>query len=249
MKFSIFVFFLSLSIVSIAQANKPFDFQLAIGPSYTIPFKKDLSERGDMIDNMNFIGSDYYSGDITRYCNGDYGFFIDVDAIINIGDRFSMTSGIGYRRNSWDIYTRSNDHIWDLEYTSNYINIPLNLNYTISEYVPITITGGIYVGILLKTNAKLTMVSDTAAMGPNVSHYGPVTMSVEGSVSDSYKDLDFGVSGKLNYKFGLTEKSKGVILIGFDYGLINVRTPQDKSDISEDVWKNYRIYLGLGIEI
>lgn len=241
----IIIIFLFSNFENYAQENKKFSFQFDIGTSITIPYKSTIE-----FQTLLPINGSYK----TNY-KIDYGYFAEILSSYNKNEKISVTTGLNYNYISYRINDGEGIITSKGNLNNSYLNIPLLLNYRLSENTPISISAGTYFGLLLFAQEKGTSYLDTSNLifaDPNDPLLQP-EQDYENNIAEDYYSVDYGVLLQLEYEFSLKEKISGVILSRFNYGLKNVLSSGiDKSKTMHSAayeWKNYNILIGIGIKI
>lgn len=227
------------------QEGKRLNFQVDFGTSITLPYKTSVEYQ-----TLLPISGSYK----TNY-ETDFGYFAEILSIYKVKEKISLTTGLNYNYISYKI----NDGIGIMTSEGNlknsYLNIPLFLNYRISEKIPVSISTGTYLGILLYAQEKGTMYLDTTniiVVDPNDPLLKP-EQQYNNEIKDDYFSVDYGILFQLEYEFSFSEKISGVFLSRFNYGLKNILSSgMDKQQTEHSAayeWKNYNILVGIGIKM
>jgi Outer membrane protein beta-barrel domain len=218
------------------QEFKKINYQIDIGTTLTVPYKKTIE-----------VMTEYEGHPVTDY-SSNMGYFFEFLISYNINTKFSIESGLNYNYSKLKInssigFTDNKGHL-----TSSYIGLPIMIKYRALDYL--SIACGPYFGLLLSVKEKGTSYIDTSAfiypggdLDPGFQIIEPV-QGYNNDITERYKDFDFGLSGQVTYDIKLGDKLTGLIFTRFNYGLINC--------IVDDInykWKNYNLIIGLGIKI
>ena len=231
-----------ISLVEIyAQDFKKISYQLDFGTTLTIPYKKTIEVMPEFAGHPQ-----------TDYCS-DFGYFLELFISYKLNSKYSISTGLNYNYTVLDI----NDKIGLIEnkgnLTNSYLTLPFMIKYRLYEKIPITISAGPYLSMLISANEKGTSYTDTSRFviyAPD-----PVTESIEPiqkydtDIKKDYTSIDYGASLQLAYEVKISQAIHGVILTRFNYGLKNVLTNNLMNNSSAKEWKNYNVMLGFGLKL
>ena len=222
------------------QDFKRFDYQFDIGTTLTIPYKKTIESMPE-VDRHPV--TNYYS---------DFGYFLECMISYNFNKKVAINSGLNYNYSSLAINDKVGFNESKGNLTSSYLHLPVLFKYHVFDKISISV--GPYVGLLISANERGTTYIDTAGFGAFGIH-DPLLDAIEliqkydKNIKDDYTDIDFGLSGQVDYELALGEKWIGVIFSRFNYGLKNVMTNDLVNNNTATEWKNYSLMIGLGIKL
>jgi hypothetical protein len=223
-----------------AQDFKKINYQFDFGTTLTIPYKRTI-EIWPEIDNHP---QTYYSS--------NFGYFLEVLISYNLNSKYSMTTGLNYNLTSLKI----NDKIGLFEnkgnLTNSYLTFPVMIKCHLSEKIPITISAGPYLGLLISANEKGTSYIDTAGLvfaEPDPVIQIEPKQNYDTDIKKDYTSIDYGLSVQIDYEINLSCGLKGVILTRFNYGLKDVLTNDLVNNSSANDWKNYNLMVGFGLKL
>ena len=238
----LFLFFLIVSSVK-GQENKKWDFQLNLGTTITVPFKK-YSE-----NNYEYNGK-IISTEKINYSSG-FGYFAEFITSYDLNSKISFLTGVNYSNTSFKINSELDIQYSKGTITSSNFHFPLFVKYKIIEKIPISISFGPYLRILTSANEKGTIYLDTTkiiVVDPNDPLLQPEN-DYSNNIKNNYEKYDYGISLQLDYELPISEKIKAVILTRFNYGLKNVINNQSSNFNIPKEWYNYNFNIGIGIKI
>ncbi|MGD9994277.1 MAG: porin family protein [Salinivirgaceae bacterium] len=223
-----------------AQDLKKINYQFDFGTTLTIPYKSTI-EIWPEIDNHP--QTDYSS---------NFGYFLEVLISYNLNSKYSISTGLNYNLTSLKI----NDKIGLIEnignLTNSYLTFPVLIKCRLSDKIPITISAGPYLGLLISANEKGTSYIDTAGLvfaEPDPVILIEPTQKYDTNIKKDYTSIDYGLSIQLDYEISLSSGLKGVILSRFNYGLKYVLTNDLVNNSSAKDWKNYHLMIGIGLKL
>jgi len=184
----------------------------------------------------------------------NYGYYLEGLIKYKLNNNFSITTGFNYKFISYKILDIWNYNISEGKINNYIFNIPFFLNYKLSEKIPITVSAGPYIELLIKARETGVTYIDTSkilVIDPN----DPLLkeQNYDNNLIHKYKPINYGLSIQLEYEHKFSKKMSGILLSRFNYGLNNVlidnleKRPAFKNSAIE--WKNYNILIGLGIKI
>jgi len=235
------VYFIFLSVKG--QDNKKWDFQLDLGTTLTVPFKKysenNFEYNGKIIDTEKINYS------------SEFGYFAEFITSYTLNSKLSFLTGISYFNTSFKINSELGMQTNKGTITTSNIHLPLLVRYKLIKKIPISISFGPYFRILINANEKGTIYLDTnnvIVVDPNDPLLQPET-DYTNDIKKNYEKYDYGLSLQFDYELSISEKIKGVILTRFNYGLKNVINNQSSNINIPKEWNNYNFDIGIGIKI
>ena len=224
-----------------SQDFKKINYQLDFGTTLTIPYKNTIE-----------IWPEFEGHPQTDYST-NFGYFLEALISYNLNSKYSISTGLNYNLTSLKI----NDKIGLTEnkgnLTNSFLTLPVLIKYRLSDKIPITISAGPYLGLLISANEKGTSYIDTA--GFIFADPDPILESIEPiqkydtDIKKDYTSIDYGISIQLDYEIKLSQGLKGVILTRFNYGLKDVLTNDLVNNSSANDWKNYNFMIGFGLKL
>lgn len=215
------------------QEINRFNYQVNIGTNISIPYKETV---------------DIYNSSAILEYKSDFSYFFDFILDYHLNNRMNINIGVSYLNTRIKRYGYYGPTEYDGTLASNFIGIPLEINYQILENIPIRIGFGPYLNFLLNSKEEGTMYIDTTGFP-----YDPVLETFETIQKYEYdrmyqfNPLDFGVFAKIEYEYKLNEKASLVVFSKFNFGLVN--SIKERSRYSYYEWRNYNLLLGIGIKI
>ena len=235
------VLVISLSVKS--QDDKKWDFQLNLGTTLTVPFKKTdenyITYKEQIIDTEEI---NYSSG---------FGYFAEFTTSYILNPKFSFLIGFSYSNISFKIDSKLGIQNNKGNITTSNIHFPLSVKYKLLKKIPISVSFGAYLRILTSANEKGTVSYDTkdfVLADPNDPLF-PRDFDYESNIKNNYEEYDYGLSLQLDYEINISDKFKGIILTRFNYGLKNVINNQSIGINTPKEWNNYNFDIGIGIKI
>jgi hypothetical protein len=239
MKYFFTIILLFTATYFFGQDFKKINYQLSFGTTVTIPYKKSIE-----------IWPEVDGHPRTEY-GSNFGYFSEFLIFYNINKKISINSGLNYNYSRLKI----NDKIGFVEskgnITSSYIQIPVLISYHLSDKLPISISSGPYLGLLISAKEKGTSYIDNTIIGsgdPAMYLLEPV-YEYDNIIRKDYSSIDVGLSMQINYEIRIGENLTGVILTRFNYGLVDVMTNEIVNKNTASEWKNYNLMIGLGIRL
>lgn len=235
--FTIILCFVAVNIFG--QELKKTQFQFSVGTAITIPYKITIEIWPEVEGHP---GTDYGS---------NFGFFSEFIFQFNIDDKISINPGLNF------IYSKLkiNDKIGFVEsegnISSSCLQFPVLLKYHLSEKLPISISAGPYLGLLLSANEKGTLTIDTEITGsadPIIYLLEP-GLEYNNNIKKDYTLIDLGLSIQIDYETRINNKLAGVIITRFNYGLMDVMSNEIVNKNTANDWKNYSLMIGFGLGI
>lgn len=225
-----------------AQDLKKIDYQIDIGTTLTIPYKK-TSEKWPEIEGHP--QTDYSS---------NIGYFLEFLISYNLNSTYSIGTGLNYNYNSLKVSDKIGLFENKGNITSSNLTLPIIFKYRISEKIPLSISAGTYASFLIGSNDKGTAYYDTTGIiftDPNGDPLIPdieTEIEYDNNIKGDYTSMDFGLLFQLDYDFEIKTGLNGVIISRFNYGLINVVSDDLDNYNSASDWKNYNLLIGFGIK-
>jgi hypothetical protein len=223
-----------------SQDFKKINYQLDFGTTLTIPYKNKIE-----------IWPEFEGHSQTDYST-NFGYFLEALISYNLNSKYSISTGLNYNLTSLKI----NDKIGLIEnkgnLTNSFLTLPVLIKYRLSDKIPITISAGPYLGLLISANEKGTSYFDTAGLvfaEPDPMIEIEPTRKYDTDIKKDYTSIDYGFSIQLDYEINLNREFKGVILTRFNYGLKNVLTNDLINNSSAKEWKNYNLMIGFGLKL
>lgn len=136
--------------------------------------------------------------------------------------------------------------------TNSYLTFPVLIKHRLSDKIPITISAGPYLGVLISANEKGTSYLDTAGLvfaEPEAVIQIEPTQKYDTDIKKDYTSIDYGLSIQLDYEISLSRGLKGVILSRFNYGLKDILSNDLVNNSSANDWKNYNLMIGFGLKL
>jgi hypothetical protein len=242
MKTNLTIFGLLILVSISAQDIKRFDFQFDFGATISIPTTKSYET---MVEFEGHPETQYKSG---------LGYFAEILLTYNFNNKLGLQSGVNYSQNN----LRVTDNIGLIEsigdIKTNYINLPILIKYRLSNSSPFTVSGGVYLGVIINANQNGTTVIDTARLvvlpGDDIPLVEPET-NYSDNIKSNFKDFDFGLSFQIDYEFTFSDNYSGLVFSRFNFGILDVRSDEfyGGSRYSIDKWRNMGLIIGLGIRI
>ena len=129
---------------SFGQDFKKIDYQFDFGTTLTIPYKKSIE-----------IWPEFDGHPKTDYSSA-FGYYFELMISYHFNSKIAINSGFNYNYNTLKI----NDKIGLTEnkgsLTSSYLNLPILVKYRLSNNIPISISAGPYLGLMISANEKGT---------------------------------------------------------------------------------------------
>ena len=223
-----------------SQDFKKINYQLDFGTTLTIPYKKTIE-----------IWPDFAGYPQTDYST-NFGYFLEALISYNLNSKYSISTGLNCNLTSLKI----NDKIGLIEskgnLTNSYLTFPVLIKFRLSDKKPITISAGLYLGLLISANEKGTSYLDTAGLvfaEPDPIIQIEPTQKYDTDIKKDYTSIDYGLSIQLDYEISLSRGLKGVILSRFNYGLKDVLTNDLINNSLAKDWKNYNLMIGFGLKL
>ena len=242
--FIILVFF--ANIENFAQEEKKLSYQFDLGISIAFPYKQLIYTYKMYPMIMSTPYTEYKT---------DYGYYVEGLFKYNLKNKFSITSGFNYKYISYKIKDIWHININDGNINNSTLSIPFLLNYKLSNKIPITVSAGPYIEMIINAQEIGVTSFDTSkvmVIDPN----DPMLKDQDynNDITNDYKMMNFGFSAQLEYELKFNEKISGILLSRFNYGLSNVLITDDEQNhktakSSANIWKNYNILIGVGIRI
>jgi hypothetical protein len=245
MKKALTILMILSQLSTFAQDSKKLSYQFNLGTSLSIPDQSTASYN-ILIPVTGTFKTDYQSS---------FGYFSELIVNYGFNDKFSLSTGLNYTYSSLSIVneegsTRNEGHI-----SSSYLNIPLMVGYQLSEKIPLTVSGGAYLGVFLNAREYGIQYLDTAGLifyDPNDPFIIP-EQEYDHNINEDYLSTDFGVLLQLDYQKELNEKLILVFMTRFNYGLKNVlvddyQIRETKYSAAKE-WENHNLLIGVGIKI
>ena len=245
MKKALTILMILSQLSTFAQDSKKISFQFNLGTSVSIPDQSIVD-----IQTLVAINGAYR----TEY-KSSFGFFTEFLINYDFNEKLGLTSGLNYTHSSLKISNEQGILSHEGNLNISYLNIPLMVGYQLSEKIPLTVSGGTYLGIFLNASEKGTRYLDTAGLvfnDPNDPHLQP-EKDYDNNINEDYFSTDFGVMLQLDYQKELNEKLILVFMTRFNYGLKNVLANDLNTRVSKysaaTEWQNHNLLFGVGIKI
>lgn len=234
-------FFISTTVEG--QNEKKWDFQLNLGTSKIVPFKK-YSE-----NNLEYNGTIFDTKKINY--SSVFGCFTEFIVSYSLNSKFSFLTGINYSNTSFKINSKLGFQNNIGIITTSNVCFPLFVKFKLIEKSPFSISFGPYFRILTNANEEGSIYLDTTNLNiadPNDPLFQP-KIDYTNDIKNNYEKYDYGLLLQLDYELLLTKKCKAVILARFNYGLQNVIKNQATNISIPEKWRNYYFDIGIGIKI
>lgn len=222
-----------------AQDSKRINYQLDFGTTLTVPYKKSIV----VMPELDAYPQTYSSG---------FGCFLEALVSYNLNSKYSINTGLNYNFTTVDMHDINGLFEDKGNLTNSSLTIPVLMKCRLSEKIPISISAGPYLSILISAKEKGTTYIDTAGLellepDPAFDAMEP-TRKFDTDIKKDYTAFDYGVSLQLDYEIILSQELKGVILTRMNYGLKDVLTNDlENRSIAED-WKNFNLMIGFGLK-
>ncbi|MFA6402495.1 MAG: porin family protein [Salinivirgaceae bacterium] len=233
--------FISL-VNTIAQDFKRIDYLFDFGTTLSIPYKKTIE-----------IWPDFDGHPQTDYST-NFGYFLEFMVSYNLNTNYAIGTGLNYNYGSLKVDNKITLFENKGNLTNSYLTLPLLIKYRLTDKIPISLSVGTYLSVLMGAHEKGTTYIDTAGIkfsDPN----DPVLMEIEPEqkyntdIKQDYSSMDYGLLIQLEYEFELKKGLKGIILSRFNYGLKNVITNDMLNYSIATEWKNYNMLIGFGVRL
>ncbi|TCO09636.1 outer membrane protein with beta-barrel domain [Natronoflexus pectinivorans] len=224
-----------------AQDFKRINYQLDFGTTLTIPYKSTI-EIWPEIDKHPH--TDY---------SPNFGYFLEVMISYNLNRKYSINTGLNYNYTALGISDKIGLFENKGNLTNSYLTFPVLIKCRLSNKLPISISTGPYLSLLISANEKGTTYIDTAGFifddpDPLLESIEPI-QKYNTDVKKNYSAIDYGISLQLDYDIKLSQRLNGVVLTRFNYGLKNVLTNDLVNNSSANDWKNYNFMIGFGVKL
>jgi hypothetical protein len=229
------------TISAFGQNFKKIEYQFDLGSTITIPFKKTIE-----------LWPEFKGHPKTDY-NFDLGYFLEFLISYNFNQKVAIISGLNFNYNNLKI----DDNVGFVEskgdLTISYLHLPVLVNYQLFNHIPLTLSTGPYLGLLLAANEKGTSYIDTTGFVylETNPEFQPVNsiQNYSREVKNNYTSFDFGLTLQGNYKIKLNQRLEGMVFARLNYGLKDVITNKVESYNTASYWRNYNLLIGLGIKL
>jgi len=225
------ILILQFAITIHAQEFKRFSYELYLGATSSVSYQKDIEE------------TTVYGQYFTIKSNSKLGYFGEFLLLYNFTPKTAISAGFNFNQYKLNSNFQSAPiEKRDGTVNESYLNFPFSVQYQLSEKIPISLSAGPYIGILLSANETGVTKSDV----PTYDKDGNLIIgdiNYDFDIKEAFKSYDFGVSTKIGYQIKICSDVACVFFCKFNYGLIDVR----KDEIIE--WKNYYFMTGIGIKI
>ncbi len=245
MKKALTVLMILSQVGTFAQDSKKISFQFNLGTSLSIP-DQSTANYNVLIPVTGTFKTDYQSS---------FGYFSEVIVNYEFNEKVSVSTALNYTYSSLSIVDEEGRTRHEGNISNSYLNIPLMVGYQFLEKIPLTISGGAYLGVFLNARENGTQYLDTVGLifnDPNDPSIIP-EQEYDYSISEDYLSTDFGVLLQLDYEKELNEKLILVFMTRFNYGLKNVlvddyQNRETKYSAATE-WKNHNLLIGVGVKI
>lgn len=242
LKSIILILFLGLITLGeiFAQDFKRINYQLDFGTTLTIPYKKTI----DILPEIDGHPQTDYSS--------NFGYFLEVLISYNLNSKYSINTGLNYNFTTLAINDINGLFENKGNLTNSYLTIPVLMKCRLFDKMPITISAGPYLSMLISAKEKGTTYIDTA--GVVLVEPDPLFESIEPiqkydtDIKKDYTVIDYGVSLQIDYEIILSQGLNGVILTRMNYGLKDVLSNDLVNKSSANDWKNYNLMIGFGLK-
>jgi hypothetical protein len=228
-----------------SQDFKKVNYQLDFGTTLTIHYKKTIE-----------IWPEFEGYPQTDYST-NFGYFLEALISYDLNSKFSISTGLNYNLTSLKINGKISLFENKGNLTNSYLSFPVLIKFRLSDLLPITISAGPYLGLLISANEKGTSYIDTSGFiiaEPDPEFPSDPVFQLEpkkkydSDIKKDYTSIDYGLSIQLDYEINLSHGLKGVILTRFNYGLKDVLTNDLVNNSSANDWKNYNLMIGFGLK-
>ncbi|MCG6186401.1 porin family protein [Maribellus maritimus] len=226
----ILILMLPITINLHAQKFKKIEYGLYLGASFSVPYQKDIERTTDF--GQNFIIKS----------NSKMGYFSELLFLYNFTSKTAICTGLNFTQYKLNSNFQSDGLERDGTVNESYLNIPFLIQYQLFEKIPISLSAGPYIGILINAKENGVTKSDIPVYDKD-GNLVDGNINYDFDVKEAFKSYDFGVSTKLGYEIKISSEVTCIFFCKFNYGLIDVR----KDEIIE--WKNYYLMTGIGIKI
>ncbi|MDA3866666.1 MAG: porin family protein [Salinivirgaceae bacterium] len=221
------------------QDLKKMQFQVDFGTTLTIPYENSIETLPGFERNPQ---TDYGSG---------FGYFFEILMSYNLNSNYAISTGLNYNYLSLKITDKAGFKENKGDLTTSYLTFPVWITYRLSEKIPLKVSAGPYLSVLIGANEQGTTSLDTDGMqfdSPDPLLLIDPEYKYDTDIKKDYTSIDYGFSIQLDYEIPLSQKLTGVVLSRFNYGLKNVLTNDLANKSLANEWKNYNIMFGLGLK-
>jgi hypothetical protein len=213
-----------------AQEFKKFEYGLYLGASFSAPYQKDIEKTTDF--GQNFIIKS----------NSKMGYFGELLFLYKFTSKTAISAGFNFTQYKLNSNFQSDGLERDGTVHESYLNFPFLIRYQLFKKIPISLSAGPYIGILLNAKENGVTISNLPLYDKD-GNFVVGNINYDFDVKEAFKSYDFGVSTQLGYEIKISHEVACIFFCKFNYGLIDVR----KDEIIE--WKNYYLMTGIGIKI
>jgi hypothetical protein len=196
--------------ISGQEINK-FNYQISSGTSISIPYKKTIKTHPD------------FEGYPIVRSKSDISYFIEFILVTRLNSQLTFNTGVSYINSNLKVNSASSHIEKDGIIRTSYLGVPLEINYQVSENIPIRIGLGVYLNLLVKSEEKGTEFLDTTGISQLIPDSVLATLNLireyNNNMTEEYNFFDFGLTAKVEYEFNLAENISMVLFSKFNYGL------------------------------
>ena len=213
-----------------AQELKKVEYELNLGTSISIPYQKTIDKTTDF--GQRFIIKS----------SSNIAYFGELLYQYNFTPKIAISSGFNFSQYKWKSNFQSELTERKGTVKESYLNFPFLFQYQPFGNIPVYLSAGPYIGVLLSAKETGSNLSDLPLYDTD-GNIVEANSNFEYDVKQAFKSYDFGLSTKIKYKIKINSKIACVFFCRFNYGLMDVR----KDEIIE--WKNYNLMTGIGLSI
>ncbi|MCF6308084.1 MAG: outer membrane beta-barrel protein [Flavobacteriaceae bacterium] len=243
MKQRILLIFMIGFLTKIYSQDKKIEFQLSLGPTFSIPKTSELT-------NTNVDGSPEIKSSI------NIGAYILPSVNYSLSEKSSLDFGIGFYLDRFSIEDKIRPVTNKGNRSISQIQTPINFNLHFSQDNSYQLGIGGFASFLISAKEKgdtITDFSQIDIIDPN----DPVfnnnsTVSYDNNIKNNYNSVSFGAFVQLKKNISFSSDKKGFILLRINQYFNSIKNNDSDSDLNQFIeFKNEKepttINLGIGI--
>jgi len=230
-------------LTKIYSQDKKFEFQLSLGPTFSIPKTSELT-------NTNVDGSPEIKSSV------NIGAYILPSLNYSLSEKSSLDFGIGFYLDRFSIEDKIGPVTNKGNRSISQIQTPINFNFHFSQDNSYQLGIGGFASFLISAKEKgdtITDFSQIDIIDPNDPTFNNnSTVSYDNNIKDNYNSVSFGAFVQLKKSISFSSDKKGFILLRINQYFNSIKNNNSDSDLNQFIeFKNEKepttINLGIGI--
>lgn len=243
MKQRVLLIFMIGFLTKIYSQDKKIEFQLSLGPTFSIPKTSELT-------NTNVDGSP----EIKSLINIGAYFLPSVNYLLN--EKLSLDFGIGFYLDRFSIEDKIGIVTNKGNRSISQIQTPINFNFHFSQDNSYQLGIGGFASFLIAAKENGDTITDFSQTNTNISndpiYNSNTTVSYENDIDDNYNSVSIGAFIQLKKNISFSSDKKGFILLRINQYFNSIENDNSDSDLNQFIeFKSEKepttINLGIGI--